>query len=278
MRGGDDADVDRALGARPDRAHGGRLEHLQQLGLQRRGHLADLVEQKRAVIGVGEEAGARGGRAREGALDVAEQLALEQVLGKGGAVDGDEWTGGAAARGVDRAGQGGLARAGLAHQQHRGRRVRDARGDVEDLAHRGAGGHQAPEADLGLERLAQRAGLATDAGVVEGASEEQRQLVEAERLGHVLVGALADRIHRGLDGAVRGHHDDRTLGGELARQGQQLHAVDLGHPQIGDKGVERVRAELLRGLDAGAARQGLEPSLTEAVGEGLGQLGIVVDD
>ena len=161
--GGDDPHVDRALLARADGAHGAALEHVQQLGLEGRGHLADLVEQERAAVGLGEEARARGGRAREGALHVAEELALEQGLGKRGAVDGDERAAGAAARGVDRAGQGGLARAGLAHEEHRAsRRPRRARRRRRPRASRRSR-RRGYRGRLGLERRAQRAGLATHA-------------------------------------------------------------------------------------------------------------------
>ena len=66
------------------------LQGAQQLGLQAPVHLGDFVEQQRAAVGLLELADAAGDRAGEGALLVAEQLALQQVLGDGGAVDRDE--------------------------------------------------------------------------------------------------------------------------------------------------------------------------------------------
>ena len=53
-------------------------------------HLADLVEEERAAVGQLERALRVARRAGERAALVAEQLALEQRLGEGGAVDGDE--------------------------------------------------------------------------------------------------------------------------------------------------------------------------------------------
>ena len=74
-----------------DRAHLALLQHAQQLHLERRRQLADLVEEQRAAVGRPEEAGlALVVGAGEGALLVAEQLALEQRLGQRAAVDGDE--------------------------------------------------------------------------------------------------------------------------------------------------------------------------------------------
>ena len=78
--------LDRLRGAQP--LERPALEHAQQLGLHAEGQLADLVEEDRAAVGHLEAAeGARDG-AGEGALLVAEQLALDQGVGKGGAVDG----------------------------------------------------------------------------------------------------------------------------------------------------------------------------------------------
>ena len=56
MGRGDHAHVDLALAGAADRAHAVGLEHLQQLRLQRRRHLADLVEQQRAAVGFDEHA------------------------------------------------------------------------------------------------------------------------------------------------------------------------------------------------------------------------------
>ncbi len=66
------------------------LQGAQQLGLQVQRQLADLVEEEGAAVGLLEGALARVGGAGEGALLVAEELALDELLGDGGAVDGDE--------------------------------------------------------------------------------------------------------------------------------------------------------------------------------------------
>src|SRR5262245_52117318 len=66
------------------------LQHVQQLCLQRRFHLADLVEEDRAAVRLLEFADARRRRTRECTLLVAEQLAFEQFRGKRGAVHFDE--------------------------------------------------------------------------------------------------------------------------------------------------------------------------------------------
>ena len=66
------------------------LEHAQDLGLRARAHVADLVEEQRAAVGLLEPADALLVGAGERALLVAEQLGLEQVLLERRAVHLDE--------------------------------------------------------------------------------------------------------------------------------------------------------------------------------------------
>ncbi len=66
------------------------LEHAEQLHLHGGAHVADLVEEQRAALGDLEPALAGGDGAREGALLMAEQLALEQFGGDRSAVHRDE--------------------------------------------------------------------------------------------------------------------------------------------------------------------------------------------
>ena len=54
-------------------------EHAQELGLHRRVHLADLIEEQRAAVGLAEAPGRGGDGAGEGAADVAEELAFQQA-------------------------------------------------------------------------------------------------------------------------------------------------------------------------------------------------------
>src|SRR5690349_21067335 len=72
------------------------LQGAHQLGLQTHIHLADLVKQQRAAICGFELADPSRHGTREGALLVAEQLRLQQIVRDRRAVQGDEWTGGTA--------------------------------------------------------------------------------------------------------------------------------------------------------------------------------------
>ena len=66
------------------------VERAQHLGLRPQAHVADLVQEQRAAVGLLELADLVLVRAGEAALAVAEQLALDQLLGNGRAVDLDE--------------------------------------------------------------------------------------------------------------------------------------------------------------------------------------------
>ena len=80
--------LERALAA--DAFEFALLQHAQQLGLERRRYLADLVEQQRAAVGELEASGPLADGAGEGALLVAEQLRFEHALGQRGAIELDE--------------------------------------------------------------------------------------------------------------------------------------------------------------------------------------------
>jgi hypothetical protein len=90
------------------------LQQAQHLGLQGQRHVADLVEEKGAAIDLLELADAPAVGAGKGALLVAEQLALQQLLRDGGAVEGQEGRLGTGAVLVDGAGDQLLAGAALA--------------------------------------------------------------------------------------------------------------------------------------------------------------------
>ena len=90
VRRGQDADVERLRLVAADRQHLAVLQHAQQLDLHRQRDVGQLVEEDGAAVGQLEQAGPRLGRAGEGALDVAEQLALDQVRVEGGEVDRQE--------------------------------------------------------------------------------------------------------------------------------------------------------------------------------------------
>ena len=73
-----------------DPRHHAVLQHAQHLGLRRGAHVAHLIEEQRAAVGLLELAGAVADGPRERSAHVPEQLALDQLTRNRGAVHLDE--------------------------------------------------------------------------------------------------------------------------------------------------------------------------------------------
>ena len=153
--GGDHADV-RAQGSRAtDDVVGPVLQDAQQLHLQARRHVADLVEEERPPLGEGEAPGLVALGAGEGPGLVAEELRLEEGLGERAAVDGDEGPPSPRARVVQGTGEQLLAGSGLALEEHGAIARRHLREDVEDPSHGRTAAHEVADLEAAGELLAQ---------------------------------------------------------------------------------------------------------------------------
>ena len=107
-----DADRHLALTDIPQAYHLPILEHPQQVGLQVEGHLAHFIEKERPSIGLFKlSCQAAPAGAREGALDVAEELAGQELPRQGTTIDGHEGTTGPPPRPMQGAGKELFARA-----------------------------------------------------------------------------------------------------------------------------------------------------------------------
>ena len=268
--GGEDPYVDLEGAVAADGLEGAFLQDAQELGLHVDRHLADLVEEEGAAVGHLEAAAAALGGAGEGALGVAEELALEEGGGDGGAVEGDEGAVGAGAPAVDRAGEALLAGAGLAEEEHGG--VGDG-----DLA--GLGGEGPDLRALGALEDAVDLGLGVElAGVL---LFLLAQALEGEALFGVLEGEAED-LAVGLDelddglrvglagGAVEGHDAEGAAGGV---EGDDHAGVAGGEVEHAVEGVAVAVAVVVLGEGAGAAGlQGL------AQGREVGELEAVLAD
>src|SRR5262249_52473167 len=81
-------DIDRDRLVLSDAAHRSLFEDAQELGLSRKRDRADLVQKESPGARLLEEAVLQRVRSREGAARMAEELALQKALRKGGAIDG----------------------------------------------------------------------------------------------------------------------------------------------------------------------------------------------
>src|ERR1043165_206183 len=120
IRGCDHPHVHLQLLVAPDARESAVLEEAQQLGLKRPAHVADLIEEDRALMRFLHATRLLFDRAGERALFVTEKFAFEQGLRNGGAVDADVIMLRALAQAVQRARNKFLAGATLAEDEHRG--------------------------------------------------------------------------------------------------------------------------------------------------------------
>src|SRR6267143_3836988 len=90
MRRGDDPYVHRRPVSRTDRTHLAVLQYPQELGLQSKGHIADLIQEKRASVRCGDKPLVVVDRAGERAFAVSEQFGFKQIFRDGGAIDRNE--------------------------------------------------------------------------------------------------------------------------------------------------------------------------------------------
>ena len=172
VRGGEDAAVGADDVGPADPLERPVLEHAEQLGLHAQGKLADLVEEERSPFGLLEPPFLLPVGAGEGAPLVAEELALQQRLGQGRAVDRDQRPVPGGVGVVDRLGDQFLARPRLTRDQH-GAGGRGNPGDpLEDLAHPGAASHQVVEGVALLESLPQRPDFILELAVLERLLDE----------------------------------------------------------------------------------------------------------
>jgi hypothetical protein len=211
-------------------------------------HLADLVEEQGAAIGARGRAFLVGGGAGEGAADMAEDGALEQVVRDGAAVQRHERLFCAPAQPVHRFGRKLLAGAALAGDEdarRAGRRGLDHA--IHGLHRRGA----ADEAgELGMFHGAAEGGdLAHQFDVGHRVLHRGGQPVGAEGLHQVVESAGAHGPHGGGERGVGRHHHHSRRVGARAYLVEQVDPVGVGQAQVEQHAVHPVAAQ-------GRARRG----------------------
>ena len=237
-------------------------------------HVADLVQEQGAAVALLELADAAPLGAGEGPLLVAEQLAFQQRLGDGGAVDGQERLVGPAAVVVQGPGHQFLAGAALAQDQH----VDVLRGDPADglahLLHDRAAADDAVAAVLGR----QHGRHVHQPGRLEGPVEHLAEAVEVHRLDQVIEGAALHGLDGRLGGAVGRDEDDRPFGVEGLDLLEDIQAGAVGQLQVEHDHVRAVLADLLQPFGGRRGGQHLDLVPLEDAAEGVADAFLVIDD
>ena len=119
-------------------------------------------------------------------------------------------------------------------------------------------------------RLARAAQDGADAG---------HHLLEAERLGDVVVAADGQALDLVVDRVPRREEDDGQLPAGVAQPPGDREAVHVGEHDVEDDEVGVVRSDaLVRAVRAVAGDRHLEPGEAQGGGEQLADVGLVLDD
>ena len=223
------------------------LQHAQDLGLRARAHVADLVEEEAAAVGLLEAADPLLVGAGERALLVAEELGFEQVLLERRAVHLDEVPARAQRVVVDGAGDELLAGARLAADQHRRVALRHLLHDAEHALQRAARADDAVEVVDVVLRVAEVVELVAHAPELERLLDLDLHLLDLERLLHVVEGADLHRLDRRAHRSERGHQDDGGRGMEGLGRLEHLEAVAAAHLEVAQDDVEVALVQPLDG-------------------------------
>ena len=240
--------------------------------------IADLVQQQRPSVGFLEQAALGGGSAGEGALGVAEQLALDQLLRDRAAVDRHERPFGARRHLVESARDQLLPRPALAHDEDRGLRRRDFVHEPENVLHRGRLGDDGVGAAGGLDLPAQAPVLRAQPLPLLRLAQDEQHLVWPERLAQVVVGARLHRLERKIVRSVRAHDDDGGFRGLLLHRAHQREPIHARHAHVGDQCVVVAGGELAQRLVAVLHRAHEVSLLRQEHGEHVPDRLLVVGD
>ena len=265
----------------PTRVMRALLERAEHLGLRVEAHVADLVEEERAAVGLLELADALLRRARERALLVAEQLALDELGRDRGAVDLDE-------RAVARGRCWAWRWRATSSLPVPGSPVMSTRASVG--ATRAMVAWMRPMAGLSptmgvrSTRASSRTSL-LQADVLdlelparERAADRHEEPVEVRRLLEEVDRAELRRLDGRLDGPVARDHHDRDRGLGVVEGLEDLHAVPLRHLDVEQ---DEVDAALARARERLVAVDGLLDGVAlelEDLAERAPDGGLVVGD
>ena len=269
MGRGDDPYVDRRRFAAQRRYHP-FLQHAQKLRLHCEIHVADLVEKQGASVGFPERAKPVRYRPGKGSTHMAEQLAFQQLLGDGGAVDGHEGMAGAEAVGVDSAGDHFLTRAGLARDQYRRVAIGEQADRLLHGAHPGAGTDQCvgvrnrrwSGSRLGRQHTGQQGG----------------EIVPAHWFREMVDGAEPNRLDRVGGRGHGGQHRNSGRREPRPDAAQHLHSIQSRHAQVEQDRVRRDSFEHGQRRFAIGGFTGLVAEISQGFGKPLAKHVVVIDD
>ena len=239
---GEEADVGPARPRIADPLVAAGLHEPQQLGLKQRIHLAQFVEEQRAAIGTRRSTLLVGSGTGEGALDVAEDHAFQQVPRDRTAIQRHEGLRLARAQPMQRFCRQFLAGAGFAGDEHAGAALRRCLDGAIDRLHR----HGSPDKirEFGaFDSAPQRLHLALQIDAAERVLNRRGQPRRGERFHQVVERAAAHGPHSRRQRCIRGDDDDGGRDGPTSDILEDVDAVHVRQFQVQQHAVDRLCAQ-----------------------------------
>src|SRR5581483_6198547 len=240
VRRRDQAEVDADRPAGADRVDLAVLQRPEELDLDVRRQLADFVEKQRSAMRFAELADMLFRGAGKGALLVTKKNALDEIVGDGAAIDGDEGPRAPVAGALDSARDQLLADAGFAFDENRDLRGGGALAEADDPLHGSAFGDDVAEGERTARHPLHPGELALQRPELERVLDRYLKTLHRDRFDDEIDRPGAHRADHSLDAAMGGLHDHRYRAVELAQARQHCHAVDIGHDQVEDDEGESV--------------------------------------
>ena len=258
---------------------GAVFQNLQQLGLHAGRHVGDFVQEESAAAGAFEQAFFAAAGVGEGARLVAEQLAFQQCVGQGGAVQLQQ--GAVCTRGVVVDSLGGHALSGTAFSLDQDGSALGFGGlahQVDDLLHGRAFSHDRVYIVAALGRFHGIADAHAQGQHLGGTADGVDHVGEVERLDQIIVGAQLHGFHRALHHVVGAHHDDDGGGVFALDLAQHFDAVNAGQHHVQQGQVGFFGGKNLHGFLAAHGDEHFEALLAQRPADGAEREGLVVHD
>jgi hypothetical protein len=154
-------------------------------------------------------------------------------------------------------------------------------GGAEHAAHAGTLGDDVLEGERAGAAALDAGKLALEHPRGERIAQRHVQAFGADRLDHEVGRTSTHRVDDVVDSAVRSLHDDRDAEACVAHPGEHAHAVEIGHDEVENDGIDgravRAAEQRSRGL-AAVGDHRLVAGLANHVVEKSAGDGIIIDD
>ena len=178
---------------------------------------------------------------------------------------------------MDRPRDHALARAAFAGDKHRRPRVGHAGDHLEHLQHPRVAADDVVHPVAAVELLAEVVVFAKHGPLRQGPLDRHQQLIVDERLGDVVERPGANRLDRPVRRAVAGHKDHLRTGPIAAALLEQIEAVAILQPHVGQHQVERLLPQPVQRIGIAGRRVQLVALAAEPIAHRLEHVAVVVN-